>query len=125
MTQRCTKPNCDMYKHYGGRGIKIAETWAKNFPKFLEDMGPCPDGMTLERIDVNGNYGPGNCRWATTMEQGANKRNNKMLTMGEKTYHLAEWARVTGLSHGVIHYRLKRGWTVEESLLTPIKRSNQ
>lgn len=73
MRERCLRPAHIGYKDYGGRGIKICEAWS-SFKQFLKDMGPRPDGKTLDRRDVNGNYEPSNCRWATQKEQQANKR---------------------------------------------------
>ncbi len=73
MRDRCLNPNHGHYHYYGGRGIKICDRWS-DFAKFLEDMGTRPVGTTLDRIDVNGNYEPGNCRWATHHEQQSNKR---------------------------------------------------
>lgn len=73
MIQRCTNPNNARWADYGGRGITVADRW-RDFVNFYADMGPRPDGLTLDRIDVNGNYEPGNCRWATYKEQRANVR---------------------------------------------------
>ena len=74
MIARCTNPKHPHYKHYGGRGIKICEAWLKSFPAFLADVGERPDGLTLDRKDNEGNYEPGNCRWATVLEQNRNRR---------------------------------------------------
>lgn len=78
MIVRCTDPNNESYPDYGGRGIKVCERW-KEFETFVSDLGVRPDGYTLDRIDVNGDYKPSNCRWATTHEQALNKRNTKLL----------------------------------------------
>jgi hypothetical protein len=73
MRRRCSNPKADNYAYYGARGIYVCERW-RTFQNFLTDMGPRPPGKTLDRIDVNGNYEPGNCRWATASEQRANQR---------------------------------------------------
>lgn len=76
MLQRCTNPKGAAWEYYGGRGIKVCAEWVF-FENFYADMGECPDGLTLDRIDVDGNYEPGNCRWATRSEQLLNRRPNK------------------------------------------------
>jgi hypothetical protein len=78
MKTRCTNSKCLDYKDYGGRGIKICERWMKSFQDFLSDMGPRPPGMTLERVDTNGNYCPENCVWATHKTEARNNRRNKL-----------------------------------------------
>lgn len=77
MRERCTNASLGHYKHYGGRGIRVCERWMNSFDAFFEDMGVRPEGLTLDRIDVNGDYEPGNCRWATWAVQVANRRPRK------------------------------------------------
>jgi hypothetical protein len=74
MIQRCTNPNCDSYIYYGARGIRICREWMWSFQAFYDDLGPRPKGMTLDRINTEGNYEPGNCKWSTSTEQVHNRR---------------------------------------------------
>lgn len=77
MIARCTNPNNIKYHNYGGRGIKVCDRWLYNFLNFVNDMGECPSGYELDRIDFNGNYEPGNCRWVSKYEQMSNMSTNK------------------------------------------------
>lgn len=115
MIQRCNNPNSTQYSRYGGRGIAICERW-RTFTNFLADMGERPKGRTLERIDNDGNYEPGNCRWATLMEQNCNKRTNHNLTLNGQTMCVAEWARHLGISPTTLYSRMHKGWSAERVL---------
>lgn len=120
MISRCRNPNKPRYRDYGARGIDVCERWL-SFVAFIEDMGPRPGpDYSLDRIDNDKGYEPGNCRWATRIEQGSNKRNNHLLTHDGRTQSRAAWARETGLCQETIKRRLIRGWTVTEALTTPL-----
>lgn len=118
MRNRCLNPKVRCYPRYGGRGIKVCERWAK-FENFYLDMGPRPLGTSLDRIDVDGDYSPQNCKWATQKEQQNNKRNNRLLTLNGKTQNSTQWAHEVGLPRHVIKQRIKLGWTDCEILTTP------
>lgn len=121
MIERCCNPNCEAFKHYGGRGISVCERW-RDFRNFLADMGERPAGMTIERENNDGNYEPGNCRWATMKEQGRNKRTTRILTHNGRTMPLMDWAEELGVSCATIHNRIQR-WGLEAALSTPPVRS--
>lgn len=91
MKKRCQNPKCKPYKNYGGRGIGVCERW-QSFDNFFADMGHPPEGMTLERIDNDGNYCPENCRWATWKDQQRNRRNSRWLSINEEKKVLSAWA---------------------------------
>lgn len=115
MLQRCQSPTNPAYRHYGGRGITVCERW-QTFENFYTDMGDPPDGMSIDRIDVNGNYEPSNCRWATPTEQSNNRRSNTYLTAFGKSQTIAQWSRETGIKQPTICVRLARGASHEEAL---------
>lgn len=118
--QRITNPKAENYKYYGGRGIEVCPQWVNSFEVFLNDVGRAPSpSHSIDRIDVNGDYSPENCRWATKAQQMSNMRSNKFLTYDDMTFTQAEWGRKTGLGSLIILKRLKRGWTIERALTTP------
>lgn len=119
MHYRC-KANVKIY--YKGKGISVCERW-NDFANFLSDMGERPKGHTLDRINLNGNYEPSNCRWATAKTQCRNRSNNNLLTYNNKTATIAEWESITGLPYATIHARIIRGWSVEKTLTQPIDKT--
>lgn len=116
MMSRCTNPKATGYEHYGGRGIEVCERWNGSFANFLEDMGERPEGTTLERVDVDGDYCKDNCRWATPTEQARNKSDNHYIAYNGEVKTLQEWSEVVNLKPNTILYRLRRGWPVEQAL---------
>lgn len=117
--QRCNSPTHEHYKYYGGRGIKVCDRWQNSFDAFLEDMGPRPIGHTLDRRDVNGDYEPSNCCWATQKSQTRNTRSNRNLTYRGRTQPISAWAEEVGLKKGTLWFRINSGWDVERALTTP------
>lgn len=120
MLSRCEDVNFKQYKDYGGRGITVCERW-KSFQCFLDDMGIRPHGKTLDRIDNNGNYEPGNCRWATRKQQSQNRRYCPQLTANGKTQGIEEWAAEMGINPWTIRGRLKKGWSHQRAVCEPVK----
>jgi len=102
MRSRCKYQYLDSYPRYGGRGIAVCDRW-RSFDAFLADMGEAPAGTSLDRIDTNGHYEPGNCRWATGAEQNANKRSNRNITYAGRTQHLMAWSREIGAPYQALY----------------------
>lgn len=121
MKQRCLNPNHEFFHHYGGRGIRVCDSWLESFENFFADMGECPEGLTLDRRENEGNYEPSNCRWATRGEQSCNRRGLVILTLGDDSMCIAEWACRIGMHEDTLRRRIKTGWTVEEALTTPTR----
>lgn len=115
MIDRCQNANNKYFSYYGGRGISVCEKWKQGFEYFFQDMGRRPEGASLERCDVNGDYTPKNCRWALTWhEQMQNKRNNALLTHGDETLCITEWARRYGVPKSTALARAQRGLPFEQ-----------
>lgn len=125
---RCYNPKDIVFKHYGGRGIVMCEEWKNNPKAFFEwaiangyDKNAKRGECTIDRIDVNGNYEPNNCRWATQKEQCNNKRNNYLITYNNETHTVAEWSRKINMHLNTLYARLYKGWSVEKTLTTPLR----
>lgn len=118
--QRCYNPRHRSYKGYGGRGITVCDRWNGSFEAFFADMGPRPSPRhTIERKDNAGPYEPSNCRWATRLEQGENKRNNRRITHDGQTLTLGQWCRLLNMRKSTLMNRLAR-WSVAEALSRPV-----
>ena len=122
MRHRCYNSRVPSFRLYGGRGITICDRWRHSYENFVADMGEPPPGHSIDRIDNNGNYEPGNCRWATNAQQQLNRSNNRRITFQGETLTLTEWARRLGGSTMMLSLRLKRGWSTERALTTPIEK---
>lgn len=120
MTRRCTNQDDVSYHRYGGRGITICKSW-ESFENFYNDMGDRPKGMTLDRINNNGNYEPENCKWSTHIEQCGNMSKNTLLSANGKTQCIEVWAREIGVSGNSIRYRLKIGMSEHDSINKPFR----
>lgn len=108
MRLRCTSQSYPGFHHYGGRGIGVCEQWANDYDQFIADMGECPDGLTLERIDNDKGYSPDNCRWATLIDQLNNQRRNRSLEHNGERRTVGQWARHLGVKLTTLMKRLER-----------------
>jgi len=116
MKARCSNENAVAYRDYGGRGISVCERW-HTFANFVEDMGERPEGCSIDRIDVNGNYEPDNCRWATIKQQSRNKRSNHLLTIDGVAKTIIEWSECeSAANYYTIRTRLRAGWPDGEAV---------
>lgn len=122
MRQRCLNPKRKDYPHYGGRDIRICDRWLASVQNFLDDMGHAPPGLELERINNDGNYEPANCRWASRAEQRLNTRRSRRLTHNGKTMCAVEWAAAIGIGISTIKGRIRKGWSDERIITTPVGR---
>lgn len=120
LKSRCENLNDIRYENYGKRGIKVCERW-KKFEAFYDDMGICPDGFSIDRIDNDKGYSPENCRWATKSQQQRNKRNNRKIDAFGEIKLLCEWSDKFGISPSTILNRLKSNWSNEDAVSKPIK----
>lgn len=120
MLSRCLDPKAKSFQSYGGAGIKVCHRWL-DFRLFLDDMGHRPPGTTLDRIDSTRGYEPGNCRWADWKTQLRNRPTFvRLVTFRGKTQCASAWEEELGFASGLVYGRLRRGWTVEAALATPV-----
>jgi hypothetical protein len=120
MVQRCTNPLNTSFADYGGRSINVCPEW-RNFQQFYADMGDPPDGTSLDRIDVNGDYCKANCQWATKDIQSRNTRANRRVTYQGSTKTLIEWSEDLGIDYWTLHARFRRGWSVARAFTTLVE----
>ena len=123
--RRCYRPSARGFDRYGGRGITVCERWY-SLPNFIADMGPKPTPEhTVDRIDSKGNYEPSNCRWASPIEQGRNKQNNRILEINGVRRCIAEWSEISGIGPNTVKCRLDRGWSDERAVFEPSRRNHK
>jgi hypothetical protein len=126
MIERCTNPKSKGFINYGGRGITICDKWRNNFEAFFSNMGPRPyPEYTIERINNNGNYEPGNCKWATRQEQSENRRNVKKIELQGINRTISEWSRIFGINDETVRRRIKKGWIPKQAIITPVWGHNE
>lgn len=119
MLRRCENEKDGSYANYGGRGISVCERW-QSYENFLADMGERPDGLSIDRIDNNGNYEPDNCRWATAKEQARNTRSNVYYDYKGEQLCASEIAERAGVDPHLLASRLKNDWPMERALSEPL-----
>ena len=120
MKSRCYDKNHISYERYGGRGITVCDKWKNSFEAFYEDMGDPPaDDYSIDRIDNNGNYEPGNCRWATPKQQSRNRRSCVMVEYNGEKMCITDLAEKLGMSAQLLRSRIKRGWDLDSAINTP------
>jgi hypothetical protein len=120
---RCCNKNDRRYADYGKRGITVCKRW-RSFLNFFEDMGEVPHGKSIDRINNDGNYEPGNCRWATPFEQANNTRTNVRLPFNNSTFTISQIAKQIGIAKCTLYCRLKRGWS-QNRLFEPLHHSRR
>lgn len=120
MIQRCTNPNNKHYPHYGGRGITVCDRWRDSFESFIADVGNRPSPKhSIDRIENDKGYEPGNVRWATKKQQCRNQRSNRVLCIDGVSKCVTEWAESSGIPATAIYQRLNRGWNYSDAVFSP------
>lgn len=120
---RCANCNTPYWDQYGGRGISVCKRWEQSFEAFLSDMGPRPSKRhSIDRIDVDGDYEPGNCRWALATVQARNTRRQRYVQWNGRRMTLAEAVESSSVTYNTVLYRLKRGWSLHDAITRPQQR---
>jgi len=120
MKDRCCNPNNGKWKNYGGRGITVCARWMESFDNFLADMGVCPFGKSINRLNNDGNYEPGNCAWSTQKEQQRNKRNTRLFTVRGVTGCLVELCEKFNVPYEMVRQRVfVLHWPIEAAFNNP------
>lgn len=124
MKQRCSNPNNKDYPNYGERGIKVCDEWSRDFQTFYDwsIQNGYIEGLSIDRIDTNGNYEPDNCRWITSKQQANNLRKNINIIFNGTTHTLSEWSDITGINYRTLMQRYVSGWSPDRMLTEPVKR---
>ncbi len=126
---RCYNPKDPRFSDYGGRGIRVHDPWRRDFREFLSyliaTIGLRPPGMSIDRIDNDGDYAPGNIKWSTPKEQQNNKRGVVFLTFNGETKSTSQWADALGISRNTLGTRLRAGWTIKKALTTRLRRQGK
>ena len=127
MKARCYYKTTAPYANYGGRGITVCDEWRESFTAFRDWAfgNGYVEGLSLDRIDPNGNYEPSNCRWVTLKDQGNNRRNNRRIEYNGETHTISEWGEIVGIARHVLYHRLDRGWSVQKALTTKERTYNK
>ena len=126
MIKRCTNPKAKNYPSYGGRGIKVCDSWLNSFDHFISDIGPRPSpSHSIDRKEVNGDYEPNNCRWATATEQANNRRCTHWIEFRGQKRTITEWSRDLGLTPTALRLRIEYGWDFERAMTQPGNRKKK
>lgn len=128
MRSRCYNPKNIVYKNYGGRGISVCEEWRNSSDAFIAwaEKNGYQDGLSIDRIDVNGNYEPSNCRWVTKEQQYLNRTDSHLLTAFGKTQTISEWANESGIAYDTIERRINAyNWSPEDAVTIKPKKNKQ
>lgn len=127
MKGRCNNKRNTHYDCYGGRGIRVCDEWLNDFQKFYKWSveNEYNNNLTIDRIDVDGNYEPNNCRWVSMKVQANNRRTNAQIEFNGKTQNIAKWAEELGINKRTLSNRFERGWTLQRALSTPVKKRGE